>query len=236
MLQLDQYLHYADLSLRNDSLLFDSVEYYLNKFRGAIDEAIDGEFNIEENLLYFYQVPTSNSDGSCSVTQNLETKPYDLSIILGGRNSTTTQRLFVLNLLVKKVADITQVDWLGIYQSRTKKDGLKVLVKLAYQGIASRAEFPLTAEFAAKSNNSTVGISGKAKIINDVPLYLELGGSYYTCDIKVLAEACLPLIADESGNVVGIIDIEAHSKNFFVGKTLSPLLALCFLAAEYLPS
>ena len=75
-----------------------------------------------------------------------------------------------------------------------------MLVKLSYFGAPSRAEFPLTDEFAAISNNSTVGLSGKARIINDVPAYLTKGGEYYTCDPKVLAEACIPLF-DAQGQV-----------------------------------
>ena len=35
----------------------------------------------------------------------------------------------------------------------------------AYVGAPSRAEFPLTEEFARTSNNSTVGLSGKARAL-----------------------------------------------------------------------
>ncbi len=97
-------------------------------------------------------------------------------------------------------------------------------MKLSYFGAPSRAEFPLTAEFAAISNNVTVGLSGKARIINDVPAYLATGGEYYTCDPKVLAEACIPLF-DGSGQVTGIIDSEAFAKDFFNGRELALLIA-----------
>ena len=43
--------------------------------------------------------------------------------------------------------------------------GIPVLVKLAYVGRPSRAEFPLTKEFAEKSTNSTVGLTGRATVI-----------------------------------------------------------------------
>ncbi|MBU2225276.1 MAG: hypothetical protein KKB00_14700, partial [Gammaproteobacteria bacterium] len=102
--------------------------------------------------------------------------------------------------------------------------GETVLVKLSYFGAPSRAEFPLTTEFAAISNNSTVGLSGKARIINDVPAYLQQGGEYYTCDPKVLAEACIPLY-DEAGQVVGIIDSEAFQTQLFEGDELALLIA-----------
>jgi putative methionine-R-sulfoxide reductase with GAF domain len=143
--------------------------------------------------------------------------------------------LAVLKDLLNHVAQVTGVNWLGMYQARTKADGEQVLVKLAYQGALSLPEFPLTPGWATRSNNSAVGLSGTARVINDVRAYVRAGGSYYTCDPKVLAEACLPLFTSGSREVIGIIDAEAWRKDFFTDDTLAPLLALCVLAPEWLP-
>lgn len=51
-----------------------------------------------------------------------------------------------------------------------------VLVKEAYIGEMSRAIFPLTPEFQKISSNSTVGATGKAKVIADVESF---EGPYY---------------------------------------------------------
>lgn len=50
------------------------------------------------------------------------------------------------------------------------------LLKEAYRGAASRAIFPLTAEFAEQSNNSWVALNAKAKLVADVSAY---EGPYY---------------------------------------------------------
>ena len=112
--------------------------------------------------------------------------------------------------------------------------GEPVLVKLAYYGAASRAEFPLSSEFAKISNNSTVGLTGKAKVINDVAAYLGTGGEYYTCDPKVQAEACLPLY-NQSGKIIGIVDAEDFNKNVFTADAMALLVAVCLTVPAYLP-
>ncbi len=58
--------------------------------------------------------------------------------------------------------------------------------------------------------------------------YLAAGGEYYTCDPKVQAEACLPLV-NASGQVLGIIDSEAFEKQIFAGDELA---LLCAVALE----
>ena len=80
----------------------------------------------------------------------------------------TTRRLALLERLVERAQETTGCDWLGIYQRRVNPAGLPVLVKLSYVGRPSRAEFPLTPEFAAGSTNSTVGLTGRALVIDDV--------------------------------------------------------------------
>ena len=83
------------------------------------------------------------------------------------------------------------------------------------------------------SNNSTVGLTGKARIINDVGVYLSAGGEYYTCDPKVQSEACLPIFASD-GSLIGIVDSEAFGKNVFVGNELTLLLSVVIKLASIL--
>jgi len=178
-----------------------------------------------ENIKWQYQVPELGEGGSCSLFDQLAADPYDLTLTLGGQTAANTQMLSQLQSIVDFYQLHSSSQWFGIYQNRLNQQGETVLVKLAYFGAASRAEFPLTAEFAAMSNNSTVGMTGKARIINDVSAYLTAGGEYYTCDPKVQSEACLPLLGTD-GSVIGIIDSEAFAKNVFVGKELALLLSV----------
>jgi L-methionine (R)-S-oxide reductase len=171
-----------------------------------------------------YQVPELGEGGACSLFGQLADEPYDLSVILGGQTAANQRLLEQMTIISGFYQSESNSDWFGIYQRRVNPQGETVLVKLSYFGAPSRAEFPLTAEFAAISNNSTVGLTGKARIINDVPAYLQQGGEYYTCDPKVLAEACIPLY-DEAGQVVGIIDSEAFQKELFVADELALLIA-----------
>ncbi len=116
------------------------------------------------------------------------------------------------------------------------------MLKKAYRGEASRAVFPLTAEFALGSNNSWVGINATAKLVRDVREY---AGPYYECDAKVRSELCLPIldfthasvsdVAALSDNVHvvaarglvvrGIIDAESFTPSFFDDATVTALVA-----------
>jgi L-methionine (R)-S-oxide reductase len=109
-----------------------------------------------------------------------------------------------------------------------------VLVKLSYVGLPSRAEFPLTPEFAQGSTNSTVGLSGRAMVIADVSKHVETGGGFYVCDPKVKSEACLPVLG-ETGAAIGIVDAEAEAKSFFGEERLAALAALCLVLPAVLP-
>jgi len=181
-----------------------------------------------------YQVPLLGEDGACSLFGEMADQPYDLAATLGQSDS-TQHSLQQLTALVRDYQSLQQSDWFGIYQARLNPAGESVLVKLAYFGEPSRAEFPLTAEFAQISNNSTVGLTGKAKIINDVTDYVQAGGEYYTCDPKVLAEACLPLF-NGAGQVAGIIDAEAFRRQAYHTKALVHLVALCLVLPGLLPA
>ena len=185
-------------------------------------------------VTWSYQVPELGEGGACSLFGQLAEEPYDLVATLGQSQATATA-LSQLTAIVQNYQQSNDSDWFGIYQKRLNPQGESVLVKLAYFGAASRAEFPLTTEFAQISNNSTVGLTGKAKVINDVTAYLTAGGEYYTCDPKVLSEACLPLF-NAKGELAGIIDAEAFKRQAYHTEALVRLVAICLVLPDLLPA
>ena len=187
-----------------------------------------------DDVLYSYKVPTMSEDGSCSLINELAESPYDLSPILGGRTESNKRKLLLLNQVVEHATQLTGADWLGIYQVRKNMMANPVLVKLAYRGRPSRAEFPLTAEFATHSTNSSVGLSGQAKVIDDVSAFVAEGGGFYVCDDAVQSEACVPLF-DEAGKMIGIIDGEAAPKAFFNADRMSIIVAMALVVPALLP-
>ena len=184
--------------------------------------------------LYTYRVPMLTEDGTCSVVDQLAPVPYDLGAILGGRSERVTRRLALLERLVERVQETTGADWVGVYQKRTNSAGIPVLVKLSYIGRPSRAECPLTHEFAEKSTNSTVGLTGRATVIEDVSRHVEAGGGFYVCDDGVQSEACVPIL-DDAREVAGIVDVEAKPKGFFGADRLSVIAALALVTPAVLP-
>jgi L-methionine (R)-S-oxide reductase len=196
---------------------------------GGLEEEFDAD------ALYRYRVPMLSEDGSCSIIEELAPTPYDLSSVLGGRSDDSTRKLRLLNQAVQRVTDVTGAGWVGIYQRRKLPAGSEALVKLAYRGRPSRAEFPLTAEFAQGSTNSQVGLSGKAVVIPDVEAHVRSGGGFYVCDTAVQSEACLPIFAPGGMDVVGILDAEAEPKAFFTPERLAVLVAACLVAPSLFP-
>ena len=188
----------------------------------------------DEASLYTYRVPLLTPDGACSVVDEMAPVPYDLTGILGGRSEQTTRRLALLERLVERVQETTGADWVGVYQRRIAAAGVPVLVKVAYVGRPSRAEFPLTHEFAERSTNSTVGLTGRATVIDDVGKHVEAGGGFYVCDGGVQSEACVPILGEDR-EVAGIVDVEARPKAFFNGDRLTVAAALAIVAAAVLP-
>jgi L-methionine (R)-S-oxide reductase len=188
----------------------------------------------DADSLYAYPVPMMTADGACSIVDQLAPVRYDLTGILGGRSEQTTRRLALLERLVERAQETTGADWIGIYQRRRSAAGNDVLVKLAYMGRPSRAEFPLSAEFAERSINSTVGLTARAAVIDDVSKHVEAGGGFYVCDDGVQSEACVPILGDD-GEVAGIIDAEANPKAFFGADRLAVLAALALVAPPVLP-
>ncbi len=182
-----------------------------------------------------YDVPELTPDGTCSASKKLADEPYNLREIIGVTNSNEVAVIKQLHSLYELLEGIQQnlkADWIGIYQVATNKDGVPVLVKLAYQGLTSRAEFPLTQEFAQLSNNSTVGLTGKGVVIQDVS---EHGGSYYVCDSQVASEACLPIYNSDYTGVVGIVDAESFTSHYFSSYKLALVAKLCEQLSDYLP-
>src|SRR5260370_721832 len=155
--------------------------------------------------LYVYRVPMLTEDGTCSIADEMAPVPYDLTAILGGRSEQTTRRLALLGRLVERVQETTGADWVGVYQRCVNSTGVPVLVKVSYVGLPSRAEFPLTSEFAERSTNSTVGLTGRATVIEDVSKHVEAGGGFYVCDEGIQSEACVPIL-DGAREVIGIVD------------------------------
>jgi len=187
-------------------------------------------FSREEiEKLYIYDVPKLGPNGACSITHEKEEKPYNLAHTLGLqddeilKNHPQTLRLWRLKQIVSDLYKLTGVDWLGIYRKITKANGDVVLVKEVYKGSFSRAEFPLTQEFAKTSNNSTVGLSGKAVFFQDLLIYK---GPYYECDGQVQSEYCGSIL-NKKGEVIGIIDAESFHKNFFTPEKILQLTKVC---------
>jgi L-methionine (R)-S-oxide reductase len=184
--------------------------------------------------LYSYPVPMLTEDGACSIVDQLAPVPYDLGAILGGRNEQTTRRLALLGRLVERARVTTGADWVGVYQRRTGSAGVPMLVKVSYVGRPSRAEFPLTRDFAERSTNATVGLTGRSTVIDDVSKHVEAGGGFYVCDEGVQSEACVPILG-ASGDVAGIVDVEAKPRGFFGAERLAVVAALALAAAAVLP-
>ncbi|MDK2594506.1 GAF domain-containing protein [Pseudoalteromonas obscura] len=182
--------------------------------------------------VWSYQIPELGEGGSCSLFGHLQEAPFELNSYIS-QSDKNAELLAKLQAIVEFVTYKTGVDWFGIYQSRSI-DGENQLLKLAYNGAPSRPLFPINEQFAATSNNIQTVLSEKSRIINDIPEYIATGGEYYTCDPKVQAEVCIPLLND-SFECVGIIDAEAFSKDFFTPDNLSVLVAACMKITHYLP-
>lgn len=175
--------------------------------------------------LYHYAVPEVTTEG-CGLKAK---EPYRLEQTLQLREvdltaHPNTTRLYHLKQIVDQLQILTGVDWLGIYRNTENLKGQKVLLKEAYYGRFSRAEFPLTPEFAKNSNNSTVGLSKKAIVVQNVEAY---DGPYYTCDKTVQSECCLPIV-NEAGDLLGIIDAEAFHPDFFTDERLLEISKVAF--------
>jgi len=181
---------------------------------------------------YVYPVPELGPDGACGV--GLADEPYNLAPICGLeyeperlRDHPNTARLVALDETVRRLAEETNPDWLGVYRRATNSDGEEVLAKEAYVGEPSRAEFPLTESFAERSNNATVGLTGEAVLVDDVAEY---DGPYYECDESVRSEFCCPILVGD--DVVGIVDAEAHEPEHFTAERVLAIAGTCAALAD----
>ena len=145
--------------------------------------------------------------------------PYDLTGILGGRGEQATRRLACWSASWSAPRRLrARSGWASTSGAqRPREAGARAA---SYVGRRSRAQFPLTPEFAAGSTNSTVGPHGRAPAIDDVQRHIESGGAFYVCDNEVRPEACLPLV-DETRSVLGIVDAEPRPGAFFGPKRLA---------------
>ena len=183
-----------------------------------------------------YQVPLLGEGGTCSLFGELDETPFNL-----GAELTQAQLDYLpkIQSIVNWVQENTEVDWFGIYLARNDKEGNRVLTKLAYLGAPSRAEFPLTEEFAQLSNNTSVGLSGEKRLINSVSEYRENGGEYYTCDPKVNSELCWPIFSDKNAEslqqepeILGIIDAESFKEHQFDLEVQQQFEAVCAVLSK----
>ncbi len=214
----------------------DTLSSYLKQLEERMDDWLPSAVSTEAmQRLLFYRVPALTSDGCSRIDGTLDEAAYDLGQALGLisddlESHPAVRRLKQIDSLLEAVFGETKVDWLGVYLAWKTSDTSDVLIKIAYRGVESRAEFPLTREFARQSNNSSVGLSGKAVVINDIEHYLwQQGGPYYQCDSKVLSEACLPIFAPDESKVLGIVDAEAWSRNVFSPEIIAKLSAFCLV-------
>jgi NAD+ diphosphatase len=223
---IQKYLDRAELADRFNAVQVGAMGQALETVRLKLARAKLADHVMESAAeLYKYVVPKLGDDGACSIFDELADEPYDLANTLGGVDETTTSTLVKLQTLVQHAVETSGAGWLGIYQARTVADG-KALVKLAYRGKPSRAEFPLTEAFAEGSTNSTVGLSGKAIVIDDVAAWQATGGAF---------EACIPIYSKD-GQIIGIIDAEAQPLSHFDSQHLAPIVVAAVIAAECLPA
>lgn len=175
--------------------------------------------------LWSYRVPKLAPGGGCSLPGLLEDEPHRLENALGPATPERREAVSFLRLFLDELQSAgLGADWLGVYVRRERAGEATVLTKVAYLGAPSRADFPLTPEFAAHSNNSTVGLTGRAVLVQDVTAHVASGGAYYACDQKVLSELCVPLFDDE-GTVAGIIDAESFQPAHFTPERVLLLAA-----------
>jgi len=228
----------SDMSLE-DQYLSDPALSYLAGEVEAKDKAVDvvsEEFQkdishqtISLDQLFVYDVPEDLGEGVCTKVKAKD--PFDLGAELFGTpdwkgkavGHPITKTIQRLKNVVDRIANETSVHWIGIYKLVEPKEGDPYLLKLAYAGNYSRAKFPLTESFKKTSNNSWVGMEGKAKLIQDLESYQ---GPYYICDGLVNSELCVPIFNSEK-KVIGIIDAESYQRNFFTPINVFYVLKAC---------
>ena len=184
-----------------------------------------------------WPVPREVDGGACSSRPG-DTVPFDALRGEYGEaapavdaRAPRVRRLARLAALMRALAASTGADWLGVYRVVARGGGATALQKEAYVGSPSRAFFPLTAAFAAHSNNSAVTLSCCARLIDDAHA-LGDDDAYYVCDARVRSELCAPIVS-ASGDVIGIIDAEAFNAGHFSDPArAAAVLLACELLGE----
>ena len=220
------YLERAGLTVSKDF----SVETFLKKASDVLNEKKE-----EDPKLLSYVVPKMTPDGTCSLPDDLDPNPYNLGKTLLKNDFAETETLdFVsrVDALVMYLHTAVGSDWTGVYKRLMTPEGA-TLVKIAYRGRPSRAEFPWTDSFASHSNNSTVALSGKAVVVSSVKKHQEAGNPYYECDADVQSELCVPLFSDD-GEISGIIDLESFKENHFNDERILMIAAACVVLGPFL--
>src|SRR3989344_5310743 len=142
--ELKKYLSNAKLQLSNIKIE--------ERFVQALNILLEAAPNTQEDIerLLTYKVPKLGTDGNYSILDQLDETPCKLKEILfynGLSDKDIYELVYNLNKVVQFLHKEIRSDWTGIYKKLNTETG-PALVKLAYKGIASRVEFPLTKEFA----------------------------------------------------------------------------------------
>ncbi|WP_028534789.1 GAF domain-containing protein [Paludibacterium yongneupense] len=214
--------------LKEQALDLETIEVQIAAM--TLGAVLDADKPPAHSDLYRFPVPLLGEDGACSLVDELAAEPYDLAPLFGGVSAEATTALRNLAALLESTNLRVGADWLGVYRRVGEGRGAR-LVKMAYLGLPSRAEFPLTEAFAEISNNSRVGLTGWGGVIEDVAQWQATGGGYYQCDPAVRSEVCLPVL-DGDGRVIGILDAESAEPGFFSPDRLAWLAALAAVLVQ----
>jgi L-methionine (R)-S-oxide reductase len=196
--------------------------------------------------LFTYRIPLDTGSDGCARPGVFEPEPFDLHRALtrrgfgeGDVDAFEARRLSQLRAVVAHVGRCTGAEWVGVYRVIQSDPATYpvlagselTLLKEAYVGAPSRPFFPLTAAFASKSNNSTVGMTGDAVLIHDTR-QLDADTPYYSCDGHVRSELCAPITEPGTGRILGIMDVEAFAPRFFSPERVACVLDACSQLAQ----
>ncbi|KAG2388570.1 hypothetical protein C9374_000009 [Naegleria lovaniensis] len=237
----EEYLIKVGTSSEDISLISSSLneinKQIDNLFSNAIshnDESFASKITTSNEMLqlFKYDVP-KKTPGAFACSRAKDEKQFDLLQCAFGmehvnpkddRVIALAKFIHLLYEIVNALQKEVQCEWLGIY-----KNIHSCLYKMSYYGKFSRADFPIDEEHAKASTNSFVALNGVVVTWEDVNSASDSGQPYYSCDTMVQAECCLPIYDETNSKVIGIIDAEAHSKQFFSLERKFKLLRACFL-------
>jgi putative methionine-R-sulfoxide reductase with GAF domain len=136
-----------------------------------------------------------------------------------------TFRLARLREIVVELQSGLGADWVGIYRLMDVPQfpGQRTLVKESYVGAPSRPFFPLES-LRGQSNNVECAVTGQIVLVEDV---MSHEGQFYECDGRVLSECCAPIVDENTNEVLGIIDAESFTANWFTPERVSVIESTC---------